>query len=754
MTTSIQERPLTDLIEWASQNPAQTEQLAYDMTRLMQVTKENIDDIKGKPFFSRVLSRVTGSDAQEQIQTNEQLLELQKLTQQRLLDIQKSNLLTAEAVIGVQNNLNTLATKNEETQRQITLMAERVRERFLEMEERVGVLEVNSRIHSWLLTLETYDYDERYPTGLRTLKVIQDFLKIKGNEWNLQEIKFLQKALKEAGLPWKDKISTGKFIDMLVDEIELHDFNSFQELLPLNSNEITTKFVNDNISVATFSALYQIVDKYQHSADTIEILQDSMELTRSEAIRMVLRKFVKKQGVDLDLEIPLKDIAVEILSCTALATSLTSGQKKNLLDSSLWECDIEQLRETGDEAKVKALRHYFGIATPIDFHKAFTLFQNSSTQNCTISGWFYAECLQNGYGTSEDAHTAIKVFSELKVKIQKLASEGDSWAQWITYIEDDSADISHIDISHAARIRNLEQSANQGNVIAMEDLATNYWESQHETAVALLKASASRQYAHAISELAEYEYHNGNVDESFQLYSVAANQNHSEALHQLALCYLNGVGTEKNIGQAKELARKSYFLGEMKAGVSLYILGGLDVQKLQRLIEGVLESGDSEVMVDLGKALAESLEDEAESLFHGAHLLGDAEAKYQLALLQESTGRINQYKMLMEESVRLNNINALIHLGKKYYQGSFPYERTPLKSFELFELAVKAQGSDIEEALAYYWLGRLHYYGYGTHRDYVSAFNMLTKSVELGGEGIKEFESCSELRKMAYEKMR
>ncbi|WP_102315752.1 hypothetical protein [Vibrio cyclitrophicus] len=328
MTTDIIERPETELFKWAGQHPAEIEQLAYDMTRILQVTEESINDVKGKPFFSRVIERITGSDKKLQIETNQQLLELQKLTQQRLLDLQQQNLLTAEVVIGVQNNLNTLVAKNEETQRQITLMAERVRDRFLKMEERVGVLEVNSRIHSWLLTLETYDYDERYPTGLRTLKVIQDFIKIKENEWNLQEIKFLQKGLKEVGLPWKEKISTGKFIDMLVDEIESNGFQTFEQLLPIQSEKISTKFISDNISIATFNALYQIADKYQNSADTIEVLQDSMDLSRAEAIQMVLRKFVAKQGIDLDIEIPLKDIAIEILSCTALSSKLSNIKEK------------------------------------------------------------------------------------------------------------------------------------------------------------------------------------------------------------------------------------------------------------------------------------------------------------------------------------------------------------------------------------------------------------------------------------------
>ncbi|MCG9640050.1 hypothetical protein L1D22_09055 [Vibrio sp. Isolate34] len=352
MTTELQERPITELLQWAKQFPAQTEQLAYDMTRLMQATEENINDVKGKPFFSRVLERITGSDKETQIETNQQLLDLQKLTQQRLLDLQQQNLLTAEAIIGVQNNLSTLVAKNEETQRQITLMAERVRERFLEMEERVGVLEVNSRIHSWLLTLETYDYDERYPTGLRTLKVIQDFIKIKGNEWNLQEIKFLQKGLKEAGLPWKEKLSTGKFIDMLVDEIESKGFKDFEQLLPLNTEEVSAKFVSDNISVATFSALYQIADKYQHSADTIEILQDSMDLSRAEAIRMVLRKFVKKQGVDLDIEIPLKDIAIEILSCTALSSQLSHAIEKTEKSNVVPESPIDRLKREFDNGNL------------------------------------------------------------------------------------------------------------------------------------------------------------------------------------------------------------------------------------------------------------------------------------------------------------------------------------------------------------------------------------------------------------------
>ncbi|MFL7031666.1 hypothetical protein [Vibrio cyclitrophicus] len=47
MTTDIIERPETELFKWAGQHPAEIEQLAYDMTRILQVTEESINDVKG-----------------------------------------------------------------------------------------------------------------------------------------------------------------------------------------------------------------------------------------------------------------------------------------------------------------------------------------------------------------------------------------------------------------------------------------------------------------------------------------------------------------------------------------------------------------------------------------------------------------------------------------------------------------------------------------------------------------------------------
>lgn len=330
MNTSVQENTIqdtNDLLAWASKHPVKTEQLAYDITRLMQVTDDRLQEVQNKPFFKRVWSHIAGEMSYQLVETSSQLLELQNKAQHRLLELQNHQLLTAETIICVQNNLNTLAVKQGKTQEQITLIAERVRERFLEMENRIGIMEVNSRIHSWLLTLETYDYDERFPPSLRLLKVIQDFVKIKGHDWNLQEVKFLQKALKEVGLPWKEKLSTEDFINQLVDDIESHSFATFKSLLPVSSHEVSTDFINDNVSVATFSAIYQIADKYENSAYTIEALQGAMDLTRAEAIKLVLKAFVKKQGVDLAISIPLKDLAIEILSCSALTQALINAEE-------------------------------------------------------------------------------------------------------------------------------------------------------------------------------------------------------------------------------------------------------------------------------------------------------------------------------------------------------------------------------------------------------------------------------------------
>ncbi|MDM8548952.1 Hsp70 family protein [Desulfobacterales bacterium HSG2] len=320
------DRSLEPRLVRAQTKAAEAEQMALDAARLLSCTEDRLDDYAGQGFFKRCWHKLCGKQGEMQRANQKDLIEMQKYAWRYIDLLQDRDLLLAHSVITVKNNLMTLAVEQEETKNEIARMAEKVYKRFVALENRAGVLEAATNIHSWLLTIETYDYDEKFPPHFRLLRVVRDFLSLKEDDWNITEIKYLQKAVKDAGLPWKKKIRLADFVCELTDEIEDSSFSQYQELLLLDFGEpgspIPASFILENVSVPSFTSLYQIADSYTGSSAVIDVLSEELNISRKEAVRKVLTAFIRKQGIDLEIAIPLRDLAVELLNCMKLTKKL------------------------------------------------------------------------------------------------------------------------------------------------------------------------------------------------------------------------------------------------------------------------------------------------------------------------------------------------------------------------------------------------------------------------------------------------
>ncbi|MBK1640575.1 hypothetical protein CKO12_01505 [Chromatium okenii] len=319
------DRTLEPLLARASARAADTEQLAMDATRLLSVRPDQLAIVVKQPFFKRLWGGLTGNTQAHTTAAQTQLFEMQRLSWRYLQLLNERELMLAHTMITVKNNLLTLAVKETETRDMLTMMAKRITDRFMALEQRVDTIEIQQNIHSWLLTLETHDYPDRYPAKLRMLRVIQDFFTLKAGNWSITEIKYLQKALKDVELPWREEITLGDFIDGLIDEIDAHGFDAYDRLIEVNGAQgrIEHQFILDNISASSHKALYKIADSYNHSSDVIDLLADQLSITRREALKRVLRGFIEKEGIDTSITIPLRDLAVELLGCRGLVLGLS-----------------------------------------------------------------------------------------------------------------------------------------------------------------------------------------------------------------------------------------------------------------------------------------------------------------------------------------------------------------------------------------------------------------------------------------------
>lgn len=327
---NVIDEQLQGKLEWAESRKLEAEQLALDATRLLSCTSDRLETYLNQGFFKRCWYSLCGKNEEVQRANQRDLVHMQQYAWRYINLLNERNVLLAHSMITVKNNLMTLSVAEEETRNEVKRMAEKVYERFIALEDRMKSIEVATSIHGWLLTLDTLDYDERYTPHFRLLRVVNDFINVKTGDWNPQELRYLQKAVKEVDLPWKQPITVEAFVDGVIDEIEGAGYDRFEGLLGnKNGNTVPVSFILDNIAVPTYTSLFSIADNYTKSSDTIDILIEQLSCSRIEAIKKVLLTFITRQGVDVSAEVPLRDLAIELLSCMALSKRLFALSDSN-----------------------------------------------------------------------------------------------------------------------------------------------------------------------------------------------------------------------------------------------------------------------------------------------------------------------------------------------------------------------------------------------------------------------------------------
>lgn len=361
---SLIDKQLDPILNRAKERSIEMEQLALDSTRLLSCTSNRLEEYKDKGFFKRCWSSLTGKTGALERANQADLIQMQKIAWRYLQLLNERDLMLAHSMITLKNNLVTLQIKEDETRKAITLMANIIWDRFESLEDRVDQLEVDSKIHSWLLTLSTRDYDDRFPPHIRLLKIVYEFYSIKSGDWSQKEIMYLRKAVEEVKLNGKQNLSLETFINGLIDEIGDKigqvPFDTFAQLVRLpvigGTKYMPVDYIIDNIAVPSFTALYRIHEDYKSSASTIDALDGKLNIVRTEALKHVLMTFVNQEGIDITAVVPLRDFTVELLTCRGLAISL--HQSPQVAENLPWEKTKEMIVNHCDQMKDDICKNY------------------------------------------------------------------------------------------------------------------------------------------------------------------------------------------------------------------------------------------------------------------------------------------------------------------------------------------------------------------------------------------------------------
>lgn len=312
------------MMDWAKDRQVEAEQLAQDSARLLGCVSDRMDKLRNQNFFIRCWSRFNGDAASAERANARDLIEMQKIAYRYVNMLQERQLLMAHSLLSLKNNLYSLAIKETETRELINELAKRTLQRFEKLENRVDQLEISLNLQGWLLGLGERDYEEKYPTEyMRLFRIINDFYRIKDDNWNYNDLTFMRKAIRTVKLDPKFRLSLNIFINNLIDEIlnENVGFSKYSDAITeADFGEIQnySKFAIDNLSSPVFSTIHGLHTQFIDRLDIVETLQEELNISQSEALKKLLRNSIAQMNIDLDYEFPLAETAIEILGCMRL----------------------------------------------------------------------------------------------------------------------------------------------------------------------------------------------------------------------------------------------------------------------------------------------------------------------------------------------------------------------------------------------------------------------------------------------------
>ena len=116
---------IEETIDVNEKNPSRLMQIATDATRFLSVASDTVEQVKETGFFQRLRDLLPSSKRTQQINglqesvnslsvSQEEIREMQNLSWRMIEQLNERNLLTADALITVKNNLNTLDVKQNE----------------------------------------------------------------------------------------------------------------------------------------------------------------------------------------------------------------------------------------------------------------------------------------------------------------------------------------------------------------------------------------------------------------------------------------------------------------------------------------------------------------------------------------------------------------------------------------------------------------------------------------------------------------
>lgn len=312
---------INELIEKHRANATITQQLAMDASRLVTASQERLARQSEAGFFKRLARSVSGKTAENQALNQADMLQMQRFAWHYLQQLQQQNLITAQSIAVIRNNLGTMNEVIIETRDFLEQAIDRI-------DERLRRVENNTNFSNWALNIEANK--RRFapiPKNLLVLRLAYDFLRqhpgamLTGRDVG----NYLVTTLEKLGVNCDENVRLLDFINDLIDQIGMVGLDQYRAAVALStdSHDIDSAYIQKAISGVGFNALYFLADHYEKIADLI----GDPELCASDAAReKIVAKFFGQELNGLAATYSIRDLICEIIGGGQLAIAVYRDQ--------------------------------------------------------------------------------------------------------------------------------------------------------------------------------------------------------------------------------------------------------------------------------------------------------------------------------------------------------------------------------------------------------------------------------------------
>ncbi|MDF4398981.1 hypothetical protein P3406_14515 [Vibrio parahaemolyticus] len=304
------------LIAQHRNNAVVTQQLAMDASRLLTCSEERLKQQVESGFFKRFSGALSGQNRENQLQNQVDALQMQKFAWHYLKQLQQQNLINAQGIAVIRNNLGTMNEYIIETREFLFQAVDKINRRLIRVEN-------NASFNQWSLNIEANKRRFRpMPKALLVLNLTYDFMRSHpGVMLTSQDINHLIVTLEKLEVDCDQEVKLLDFILDLIDQIEASSIDRYRSLIELSYNEhlADSYFIQKNISGLAFNSLYYLSDEYHR---VIDLLSDTEVCDSDEKRERIVSRFFGREFSGLETQYCMRDLIEEIIGGSLLTLEI------------------------------------------------------------------------------------------------------------------------------------------------------------------------------------------------------------------------------------------------------------------------------------------------------------------------------------------------------------------------------------------------------------------------------------------------